>query len=389
MWRQDCCPICGSSGDRCDVATVRGIPARVGIVSRDRDEAVALPKGDLQLALCRRCGYVGNAAFDPSLLYFGPGYEASLHQSPTYRRFLDALADGLARRFGGPNKQVLEIGCGSGYFLERLVSAGFQAGIGIDPAAPRGRPRAGADVTYIPEPYDDRQRHIRADLVCCRHTLHAMVDPLAVVTQARGAVADTRGAVYLEVPNANDIFAQGAVWRLMYEYASYFTNHSLANLLRACECSVIEAGPCFEGGQYVSAIGEPAEQPAAKIDPPPAAFLASAEAFGRGLSATVQSWEVVVRGLLDEGRRVAIWGAGGRGLNFLTLVPSCREVKHIVDIGPQRQGGFVPESGQLIEAPESLIRQPPDTVIVTNATYLDEVRTQLADLGLEPELLTL
>lgn len=368
---------------------MQGVPTRVGIVSTSRAEALAAPKGDVQLALCRGCGYVGNALYDPRLVYFGPGYEASLHQSETYKQFVDELARRLASRFGGPRASVLEIGCGSGYFLEQLVASGFASGLGIDPSAPTTPPPATSRVTFLAEPYGERHTQMRANLVCTRHTLHVMQAPRGVVTAASHAV-DAPGAVYIEVPNARDIFSHDAVWRLMYEYASYFTEQSLANVLRVAGCSVVEAGPCFAGGQYVSALGEPVRGgPQARVVPPTGEFVAEAEAFGRGLGATLQRWDTTVKGLLDAGRRVAVWGAGGRGLNFLTLVPSCGRVEAVVDIGAQRQGGFVPGTGQAIAAPESLRRKRPDVVIVTNATYLEEIKGQLGELGLAPELLAL
>ena len=59
----------------------------------------------------------------------------------------------------------------------------------------------------------------------------------------------------------------------------------------------------------------------------------------------------------------------------------------MIDINPFKQGKYLPGTGHLVSAPESLVAAPPDTVIVMNPIYLDEVGTMLADLGLSPELL--
>jgi hypothetical protein len=55
-------------------------------------------------------------------------------------------------------------------------------------------------------------------------------------------------------------------------------------------------------------------------------------------------------------------------------------------VNPYRQDKFMVETGHAIVAPESLTTSPPDVVIVMNPIYLSEIRGQLEDLGLRPEI---
>jgi hypothetical protein len=84
-----------------------------------------------------------------------------------------------------------------------------------------------------------------------------------------------------------------------------------------------------------------------------------------------------------------VWGAGGRGINFLNLIEASGFIRHIVDINPDRRGGYVPGSGQLVVAPEFLQDYRPDLVLLTNPTYENEVRQQVAALGVSCEFLTI
>jgi hypothetical protein len=42
-----------------------------------------------------------------------------------------------------------------------------------------------------------------------------------------------------------------------------------------------------------------------------------------------------------------------------------------------------------VEAPEHLLADPPDLVVVSNPTYAEEIRAQARELGVRAELLTL
>ena len=50
---------------------------------------------------------------------------------------------------------------------------------------------------------------------------------------------------------------------------------------------------------------------------------------------------------------------------------------------------YLATCGQEIIAPDRLPERPPGLVIAVNPIYREEIRRQLADMGLAPELLTL
>ena len=62
-------------------------------------------------------------------------------------------------------------------------------------------------------------------------------------------------------------------------------------------------------------------------------------------------------------------------------------IRYAVDINPRKQGMFVAGSGQEIVPPEFLRVYQPDVVIIMNRNYEDEIAGQLAQLGLQAEIL--
>ena len=73
-------------------------------------------------------------------------------------------------------------------------------------------------------------------------------------------------------------------------------------------------------------------------------------------------------------------------MSFLTSLGLGPEIALVVDINPFKQGRFLPGTGTRVSSPTDLVAAPPDTVIVMNPVYLDEIGRSLAELGLTPEL---
>ena len=106
------------------------------------------------------------------------------------------------------------------------------------------------------------------------------------------------------------------------------------------------------------------------------------------VAALRESWKTRFATLRAGGGRAVIWGAGSKGVSFLTNLGLSDEVGYAVDINPYKTGKFMAGSGQEIVAPEFLTEYRPDLVVAMNSIYLREIRTKLDELGLHPELIS-
>src|SRR4051812_36760400 len=100
-----------------ELLRIEQTPVLLGALWETAPEAVAAPSGDLDLVLCRDCGLVFNASFDPALVDYDGDYDNSLHFSPLFQSYAEDLADRLARDHDLRGKRVVEIGSGKGDFL--------------------------------------------------------------------------------------------------------------------------------------------------------------------------------------------------------------------------------------------------------------------------------
>ena len=85
------------------------------------------------------------------------------------------------------------------------------------------------------------------------------------------------------------------------------------------------------------------------------------------------------------GRRSVIWGAGSKGVSFLTNLAT-DDIKYAVDINPTKHGFFMAGTGQEIVGPEFLSDYGPELVVAMNSVYLDEIRADLDRLGVDARL---
>jgi len=366
-----------------------------GRLAPSKSQALRVPRGPLELAHCPACGFITNHRYKRET---APGAGAGTDapsRSPADARFMRHLGNGLIKRWALHGKTVLDIGCGNGEFLSLLCELGMKEGIGFDPAyqaAAGGDNLAAAKCRFHAEEYGASNWSVKADLICCRHTLdeiEGVGDFLRTLRENIGDRMDT--VVYLETMEAGRVFREGAFWSIHHERCSYFTPGSLARLVRKHGFEISELWIDPEG-QFVMLTALPATgptEPGFNVENDRKLIAEFVEWFPGVVEAMADHWRRQIRQFIQAGRTIAAWGAGAKGIAFLNHLDIREEITVVVDVDPARQGQFIPGTGQEVVSPESLQELRPDIVLVMNAAYETEIREELASLGVTAEVLTL
>ncbi len=387
------CRACGGS-DLAVFYEARGVPTLVNFLHPTRESAVECPRGDIVLALCGRCELISNVAFDASKLSYGKSYENPLHHSALFRKYAAELAEDLSERFGLRGKTIVEIGCGDGSFLRLLCAGGGNRGVGFDPSFPGPEAGERSGIEIIEDYYSEKYSHVHADFILSRHTLEHVENPAALLLSVRRSIGDRSGTpLFIEVPNSSYILRNCFVWDIIYEHASYFTARSLAIALAKAGFRVERVYEAFSG-QYLCAESLAAGESVGCGEGRPAAdgrpgAQKEIEGFVSGYREYVRRWEGRLREMRALGKRMAVWGAGSKGITFLNTFDVGGLVEDVVDVNPRKHGMFVAGGGQRIVASERLIGARPDAVLVVNPVYRGEVERSLAELGVDTDVLTL
>ncbi len=385
------CPNCRQRGVRTFYA-VDGLPVHSCLLMDTRAEALGIARRDLVLALCGRCGFVFNVAFDPSVHDYSARYEETQAFSSTFNRFAASLAQRVVERYDVRNQTVLEIGCGKGQFLVLLCELGNNRGIGIDPAyvPERTSSEAAERIEFIRELFDERYTHLAADFVCCRHTLEHIA-PTADFMElvCRTAANRPEGLVFFELPETLRILREGAFWDVYYEHSSYFTPGSLARLFRQSGLDPVQLELDYDdqyiliAGRQSASVGPGSLPLEDDLEETSQAVTDFAQVCGEALA----RWRTFVEEACREGRRVVLWGAGSKGVAFLTTLGLTDQIPCAVDINPHKQGKFMPCTGQEVISPASLAQVRPTDVIVMNPIYCEEIARTLAEVGVDARLM--
>ena len=321
------------------------------------EAARACARGDVVLVQSAATGLVFNRAFRPELVEYDADYQNEQGLSSAFARHLDAVLDVMRRHFAGAS--LVEVGCGKGLFLERLLGAGFDV-TGLDPTYEGSNPRVIREF-FAPEV------GIRAEGIVLRHVLEHVVDPVAFLAGLREANGG-RGTIYIEVPCLDWIASNHAWFDIFYEHVNYFRRVDFERMFG----TVHEAGHSF-AGQYLYVVADLAtlrapRRPSADVFELPPAFLSASEHSRERLRRSGSSAR-------------AIWGGASKGVIFALLMERAGiRIDTVIDINPAKQGRYLAATGLRVQSPDEAMAHLPAgaDVFVMNSNYRDEIEALTA-----------
>nr|WP_288257202.1 class I SAM-dependent methyltransferase [uncultured Pseudomonas sp.] len=318
----------------------------------DADSAKHSASADIILVQDEASGLIFNDAFDADKLSYDSDYQNEQAHSSQFQQHLADVEAIISRHFKGQN--LIEVGCGKGYFLEMLKGVGY-AIIGIDPAYEGDNPSV-IKAAFSPE------LGLSADALVLRHVLEHIKDPINFLASI--AEANKGGLIYIEVPCFDWIIEHRAWFDVFYEHVNYFRLDDLHRFFG----TVLESGHVF-GGQYLYMV---ADLSTLRVMPEkPGSLINIPSEFSGSLRRAVK---IILDAPLQGS---AIWGASSKGVIYsLFLQRAGVTVDQVVDINPSKQGRYLPLSGVRVSSPEEAMAVLPDgaNLFVMNSNYLEEIK---------------
>lgn len=380
------CPVCGHLAPLAFFQG-EGVPVHQNLVIADRDAARSIARGDLDLRVCEACGFVFNAAFDLSKLSYDQDYDNTQSHSAFFKSYLDDLVHHLVNERDVQNCRIVEVGCGKGLFLRKLVEQNSgNTGYGFDPTYEGPDEELNGRLLFERSFYGPESAHVAADVVVCRHVIEHVPEPVELLRAIRGALEGSpRARIYFETPCVKWILENQVVWDFFYEHCSLFTEYSLSTAFETAGFQVENVKHIF-GGQYLwieAIVARGAQNVSKEAENVPELAVE----FARVECQLKIKWTDQVRKLAEQGS-VALWGAGAKGVTFANLIdPEQKMIACVVDLNPHKQGRFLAGSGHPIVAPEKLAEYNVTTAILMNPNYREENLKVLNELGLKTTLI--
>lgn len=385
------CPNCKESNLKI-FYEIKNVPAHSVLIFKTKEEAINYPKGNISLGFCENCGFVGNVDFDINLREYSDRYEETQGFSKTFQQFHKTLANKLINKYDLRNKKILEIGCGKGEFISLICELGDNEGYGFDPAyiPERNNSPAKNKIEFIQDYYSEKYNNYKADFFICKMTLEHIPDPLNFLQNIREAIGEQQNShVFFQVPNFEKILNDCAFWDIYYEHCSYFTFRSISELFRRAKFEVIELDLDYDD-QYLMIVAKPVEgisQIKHNYENDIEDLKKMIKRFVTNVNLTLKLWKDFIKRTISENKKIVLWGGGSKAVSFLTTLNITEEIQYAVDINPFKKNTYIAGTGQQIVNPEFLKLYNPDQVVVMNPIYIPEIKNELANMNLYPEII--
>jgi len=386
----EACPVCSSLKLEV-IVEIQHAPVHCGLLWQDRQTALDAPVGEIRLTLCLACGHVFNQSFDPALMHYEQPYDNSLFFSPRFQKYARWQADRLIHTYRIFKKKIIEVGSGRGDFLEIICELGDNQGVGFDPSYTRmpGKEILSERVEFIKDYFAEHYAGLPADLIYSRHTLEHIERPVEFLSSIRKTIdAHLQTVIFLEVPNFDFTLREKRPWDILYEHCSYFSLPSLSHVCERSGFEVLQKSEAFEG-QFITVDACPTPTSANPTRPAPLApsyqMIQTVKDFAQNYQRAINDWQARLVAIRARGWKMVVWGAGAKGLSFLTTLQMRDEIGYVVDINPGKWGMFMPLTGHEIISPDFLRTYQPEVIIIMNPIYQSEIKQAVANMGLEAQ----
>jgi len=343
-----------------------GVSAYQNVLLDSFQKALDVPRGIMSLCFCDECTLLYNDAFDESLVGYGASYENDQTYSDFFSKHVTEIAEKIIYKNGFNRHKILEIGCGNGYFLKKLIlDINENIGVGFDKSLKTTL--SGGRINLYNKYYDQDDRG-DFDVVLSRHVVEHIIDNKSLLRLL--VQKNPHGMFFTETPSLEWIINNNTFFDIFYEHCSYFSEYSLAKLLEMCGLRISSSEKVF-GDQYLWIESNFNHKGIKDIERK--LTLGKVRDFFLHMQLNENEIKSQIRAAKKKGR-VIVWGAGAKGMTLVNNIDPNREyIDCLIDINPKKTGMFCAGSGHEIQNPEWLEKDGFKTVFIMNKNYAEEI----------------
>jgi len=347
----------------------------------------------LRVFVCEKCLLVQLPAFEAPESIFDAHYAYFSSYSESWLRHAKMFAEAMTASLKlDARSLVVEVASNDGYLLRWFHEAGIPV-LGIEPAA---NTAAAAQQLGIPTrvaffgaelALELRSEGVRADLMIANNVL-AHVPNLHDFAEGFRLLLRPQGVATFEFPHLLQLMQQTQFDTIYHEHYSYLSLHVVERVFREHGLTVNDVDEISTHGGSLRVYASPDQSgcvSSERVDMVRAreeeAGLTRLEGY-TGFASRVYAVKAELLGFLLEakrdGRRVVGYGAPAKGSTLLNFAGIRSDLlPYTVDRSPHKQGRFLPGVRIPIHAPERILEDRPDVVLILPWNLKDEVAEQM------------
>jgi SAM-dependent methyltransferase len=311
--------------------------------------------------------------FDMQVVY-SEGVTSASAFSPMLMKHRHEQIEEFMQRFDLIGKKVLEVGTGDGHVMSIISELGSLV-FGIEPSSKMAE-LAIAKGFNVVHGFMSQSNRLPAgpfDAFVSFHVMEHIPDLGDFVRGIRENLVPG-GVGLIEVPSLEHTLEGNFFYEFFPDHLNYFSLRTLRLTLELHGFEVIETRRAMNGAHNVAYVR--------RLEP------LSLDRANRSLKETVTSVQHLVYKNVDQGRRIALWGASCHAMVLLSQSESL-PITYIVDRAPFKQGLFTPVTHLPIVAPEMLVTDPVDTLLIIAPCYEQEILNDIQEMGYGGSIFTL
>jgi len=343
-------------------------------------QAQSMTKYSLDYVSCPKCTHIWNRSFAYEIIPYRDNANRMFNKGIIWQGHLAKIKDLLISQLP-KNPTIIDIGCGEGNFVRSLFKAINMQGriIGFDLNTTL---ESGVGVEFYPRyfnPFDDIVK-FSPDLLIMRHVLEHLQDPADFIDQLAWNAGKLKKPVKLfaEVPCIDRVLESKRLVDFFYEHPSQFTTRSFSSLMK-------KGGKIFDlahgyNGEIIYALVQ------LSVPNRYQQFAKVSEDFYRQAFISKTQIKSQLRKLINDNKKVAIWGGTGKAAAFIHYFDvNTENITLVVDSDLSKVGTYVSKSGHQIQNRDVLKNQKIDILIIPPQWRAKDILIEMGRAGIKVE----
>ena len=345
---------------------------------------------DIDIYICSIC-HASQILHDIDYNEYYIDYNYSVAGSAKATDFMHKLSQAVFEKFQlNEGSIVVEIGSGDGAQLSCFKELGAKV-FGYEPSAPLCRVSKAMGVPVYQGLFTEQsiesipQEYRPADVLLLTYTFDHIPEPMSFLKAAKQIVNPKTGLLIMEVHDLDKIIER-------HEYCLFEHEHSIYLSLETMQNVLFRAGFLILTHEILPEVDRRGNSLMIAAVPCDSIYAANAmpfkgntdhdlsryQLFNEELKNAISRLDNLVENYYLQGKKIAGYGAGGRGVMTLAAMNSASKFEYICDQNPSFHGKLTPKTHIPIVSPLELVSNPVDVLLVFSFGYIKEIREKVS-----------